>query len=186
MCTVWRTTPPGRGSVHGNPAWLLGHVFDERDLTADQPVALFPSLPPCAQPQLNPWSKSKSRELPFYGPNELLPVLLACVMGFQHSLSMVRFRPAPTLINVDTPIHTPAPRDQADPAPDPNSPGQSFKRVTRVAVRPPLPPHPPGRRHYHATGACRLVGHLRGQNLPAGSRQLRAHHERIVQHPAGG
>jgi len=40
-------------------------------------------------PQLNPWSKSKSRELPFYGPNELLPVLLACVMGFQHSLSMV-------------------------------------------------------------------------------------------------
>eukprot|EP00873_Tetraselmis_striata_P004849 jgi/Tetstr1/425113/TSEL_015575.t1 len=31
----------------------------------------------------------RAGELPFYGPNELLPVLLACVMGFQHSLSMV-------------------------------------------------------------------------------------------------
>mmetsp|Transcript_6629 Transcript_6629/g.11971 ORF Transcript_6629/g.11971 Transcript_6629/m.11971 type:complete len:566 (-) Transcript_6629:265-1962(-) len=40
-------------------------------------------------PVLNPWNKSKSRELPFYGPNDILPILLAGVMGFQHSLSMV-------------------------------------------------------------------------------------------------
>uniref|UniRef100_A0A061SFW1 Nucleobase:cation symporter-2, NCS2 family n=1 Tax=Tetraselmis sp. GSL018 TaxID=582737 RepID=A0A061SFW1_9CHLO len=40
-------------------------------------------------PVLNPWGKSQERELPFYGPNERLPVILTFLMGFQHSLSMV-------------------------------------------------------------------------------------------------
>jgi len=41
-------------------------------------------------PSWNPWSKNQgARELPFYGPQDVLPVILAVVMGFQHSLSMV-------------------------------------------------------------------------------------------------
>ena len=51
----------------------------------DGRLCLFPG----PQPVFNPWGKSAVRELPFYGPNELLPVLLTILMGFQHSLSMV-------------------------------------------------------------------------------------------------
>jgi len=44
-------------------------------------------------PTLNPWSKSettrKKRETPFYALDEDLPILIAMVCGFQHSLAML-------------------------------------------------------------------------------------------------
>ena len=43
-------------------------------------------------PTLNPWSKTSPRsrrEVPFYGLNDKLPILLALVCGFQHSLAML-------------------------------------------------------------------------------------------------
>lgn len=43
-------------------------------------------------PSLNPWSKTSPRsrrEVPFYGLNDKLPILLALVCGFQHSLAML-------------------------------------------------------------------------------------------------
>mmetsp|Transcript_34845 Transcript_34845/g.98797 ORF Transcript_34845/g.98797 Transcript_34845/m.98797 type:complete len:671 (-) Transcript_34845:52-2064(-) len=40
-------------------------------------------------PVLNPWSPQAPRDVPFYGPNDKLPLLLALLMGFQHSLAMV-------------------------------------------------------------------------------------------------
>mmetsp|Transcript_39251 Transcript_39251/g.111119 ORF Transcript_39251/g.111119 Transcript_39251/m.111119 type:complete len:590 (-) Transcript_39251:291-2060(-) len=55
-------------------------------------------------PVLNPWGKSSVRDLPFYGPNELLPVLLCVLMGFQHSLSMGGgITPPPLLVGLADP-----------------------------------------------------------------------------------
>lgn len=61
-----------------------------------QPCLSFPLRPFIVtrgdQPSFNPWSNKKgaTRELPFYAPQAMLPVLLSVVMGFQHSLSIVR------------------------------------------------------------------------------------------------
>lgn len=45
-------------------------------------------------PRLNPWSKASrdpatAKDLPFYGLNDPLPVLLAAICGLQHALAMI-------------------------------------------------------------------------------------------------
>lgn len=49
-------------------------------------------------PRLNPWRPTEESKLPFYGPDESIPFLLAMFLGFQHSLAVVGGTALPGII----------------------------------------------------------------------------------------
>lgn len=81
-----------RGSDESNKMTIIGAVFSKAAWVGDYDYKYL------CMPVLNPWRKSTKRTLPFFGPNEALPVLLAFLMGLQHALAMVGGIITPPLI----------------------------------------------------------------------------------------
>jgi hypothetical protein len=68
-------------------------TYAHRTSLKDSWNARLPAELACVCRSLNPWSKSDKarakRITPFYGLNDDLPILLAFVIGLQHSLAML-------------------------------------------------------------------------------------------------